>query len=173
VQQQPAGARQLLILADTGDSNSCRRHAWKTELQAQLSNPFERDLTGPSATQRPLCQACYRKFPSEEKIRSPLSFLCILAPGWVNPKLRNGSFALVSKGSDFGLRQTQSKEVHCLRHNRETDKAGIAWSMPDALCRLLVIRGLCIKDVWHKRLRVAVVEREQARLHLDHDAMSW
>jgi hypothetical protein len=36
-------ARQLLILADTGGSNSCRRHAWKTELQAQLSNPF--DLT--------------------------------------------------------------------------------------------------------------------------------
>jgi Rhodopirellula transposase DDE domain len=36
-------ARQLLILADTGGSNSCRRHTWKTELQAQLSNPF--DLT--------------------------------------------------------------------------------------------------------------------------------
>jgi hypothetical protein len=38
-------ARQLLILADTGGSNSCRRHAWKTELQAQLSNPFDLAVT--------------------------------------------------------------------------------------------------------------------------------
>jgi Rhodopirellula transposase DDE domain len=38
-------ARQLLILADTGGSNSCRRHAWKTELQAQLSNPFDLTVT--------------------------------------------------------------------------------------------------------------------------------
>ena len=26
-------------------SNSCRRHAWKTELQAQLSNPFDLAVT--------------------------------------------------------------------------------------------------------------------------------
>jgi hypothetical protein len=32
------GSRQLLILADTGGSNSCRCYAWKTELQAQLVN---------------------------------------------------------------------------------------------------------------------------------------
>jgi len=38
-------ARQLLILADTGGSNSCRRRAWKTELQAQLSNPFDLTVT--------------------------------------------------------------------------------------------------------------------------------
>jgi len=38
-------ARKLLILADTGGSNSCRRHAWKTELQAQLSNPFDLAVT--------------------------------------------------------------------------------------------------------------------------------
>ena len=38
-------ARHLLILADTGGSNSCRRHAWKTELQAQLSNPFDLAVT--------------------------------------------------------------------------------------------------------------------------------
>ncbi len=30
--------RQLLILADTGGSNSCRTGAWKTELQSQLCN---------------------------------------------------------------------------------------------------------------------------------------
>ena len=29
-----SGSRQLLILADTGGSNSCRCHAWKTELQS-------------------------------------------------------------------------------------------------------------------------------------------
>ncbi len=34
------GSRQLLILADTGGSNSCRCYAWKTELQAQLANSF-------------------------------------------------------------------------------------------------------------------------------------
>jgi hypothetical protein len=32
--------RQLLILADTGGSNSCRTGAWKTELQSQLCNSF-------------------------------------------------------------------------------------------------------------------------------------
>jgi len=39
------GRRQLLILADTGGSNSCRTHAWKTELQTQLCNPFGLTVT--------------------------------------------------------------------------------------------------------------------------------
>jgi hypothetical protein len=39
------GDRQLLILADTGGSNSCRTHAWKTELQAQLCNSFGLTVT--------------------------------------------------------------------------------------------------------------------------------
>lgn len=38
--QRYRGSRQLLILADTGGSNSCRTHAWKTELQSQLANSF-------------------------------------------------------------------------------------------------------------------------------------
>jgi hypothetical protein len=33
-------ARQLLILADSGGSNGYRCHAWKTELQSRLCNPF-------------------------------------------------------------------------------------------------------------------------------------
>ena len=37
--------RQLLILADTGGSNSCRTGAWKTELQAQLCNSFGLTVT--------------------------------------------------------------------------------------------------------------------------------
>jgi hypothetical protein len=40
-----AGARQLLILADTGGSNGCRCWAWKTNLQAQLCNRFDLTLT--------------------------------------------------------------------------------------------------------------------------------
>jgi hypothetical protein len=38
-----SGARQLLILADTGGSNGSRCWAWKTNLQAQVCNRF--DLT--------------------------------------------------------------------------------------------------------------------------------
>jgi Rhodopirellula transposase DDE domain len=33
-------APRLLVLADSGGSNGCRSWAWKTELQAQLCNPF-------------------------------------------------------------------------------------------------------------------------------------
>lgn len=40
-----SGSRQLLILADTGGSNSSRCHAWKTELQSQLANPFALAVT--------------------------------------------------------------------------------------------------------------------------------
>ena len=40
-----AGARQLLILADTGGSNGCRCWAWKANLQAQLCNRFDLTLT--------------------------------------------------------------------------------------------------------------------------------
>ncbi len=38
-------SRKLLILADTGGSNGCRCYAWKTELQAQLSNRFRLEVT--------------------------------------------------------------------------------------------------------------------------------
>jgi len=38
-------SRKLLILADTGGSNGCRCHAWKTQLQAQLANRFQLKVT--------------------------------------------------------------------------------------------------------------------------------
>jgi hypothetical protein len=38
-------SRKLLILADTGGSNGCRCHAWKTELQSQLANSFALAVT--------------------------------------------------------------------------------------------------------------------------------
>lgn len=40
-----ARARQLLILADNGGSNSCRCWAWKTNLQSQLCNRFDLTVT--------------------------------------------------------------------------------------------------------------------------------
>lgn len=43
--QRYSGSRQLLILADTGGSNSARCHAWKTELQSQLANSFALAVT--------------------------------------------------------------------------------------------------------------------------------
>jgi hypothetical protein len=43
--QHYCNSRQLLILADTGGSNSCRCHAWKTEVQYQLANSFALTVT--------------------------------------------------------------------------------------------------------------------------------
>ena len=43
--QRYTGCRQLLILADTGGSNSCRCYAWKTEVQSQLANFFALTVT--------------------------------------------------------------------------------------------------------------------------------
>jgi hypothetical protein len=43
--QRYSGSRQLLILADTGGSNSCRCYAWKTEVQSQLANFFALTVT--------------------------------------------------------------------------------------------------------------------------------
>jgi len=39
------GSRQLLILADTGGSNSCRCYAWKTQIQSQLANSYALAVT--------------------------------------------------------------------------------------------------------------------------------
>jgi Rhodopirellula transposase DDE domain len=43
--QRYSRSRQLLVLADTGGSNSCRCYAWKTEVQSQLANPFVLSVT--------------------------------------------------------------------------------------------------------------------------------
>ncbi len=43
--QRYSRSRQLLILADTGGSNSYRCHAWKTEVQSQLANSFALTVT--------------------------------------------------------------------------------------------------------------------------------
>ncbi|HYR87258.1 MAG TPA: hypothetical protein VE422_24460 [Terriglobia bacterium] len=38
-------SRQLLILADSGGSNGCRRRTWKIELQTQLADRFALNIT--------------------------------------------------------------------------------------------------------------------------------
>src|SRR6059036_3483051 len=38
-------SRQILILADTGGSNSCRRRCWKTEIQSQIADSFNLNVT--------------------------------------------------------------------------------------------------------------------------------
>jgi Rhodopirellula transposase DDE domain len=43
--QRYSRSPRLLILADTGGSNSCRCYAWKTEVQSQLSNSFALTVT--------------------------------------------------------------------------------------------------------------------------------
>jgi hypothetical protein len=40
-----SGSRKILVLADTGGSNGCRCHAWKTELQSQLADSFALAVT--------------------------------------------------------------------------------------------------------------------------------
>ena len=44
--------------------------------------------------------------------------------------------------------------------------------MADALRCGLIIRRLGVEDVGHEALRIAVIKREQARLHLHHDAVA-
>src|ERR1019366_4273467 len=56
-----------------------------------------------------------------------------------------------------------------LRRDGEPHGAGLFRRTKDRLGRLDVVRRLGEEDVVDVRLRVAVVEREQARLDLDHD----
>src|SRR5262249_2756456 len=52
---------------------------------------------------------------------------------------------------------------------RQLDEAALFGRVVDALRRLAVVALLGVEDVLHKRLWVTVVEREPARLDLDHD----
>src|ERR1700740_2740416 len=62
--------------------------------------------------------------------------------------------------------------IFSLWHYRKIDKAGLSGRVPHALRCFLIVARLRIKNVWHEGLRIAVVKREEARLHLDHDAVS-
>src|SRR5258708_5605763 len=58
------------------------------------------------------------------------------------------------------------------RHERKLDEARAGTSSIDPMSRLPIIRGLREEDVVDEGLRVAVVEREPARLDLDHHAVT-
>src|SRR6185312_3655023 len=58
------------------------------------------------------------------------------------------------------------------RHHRQLDVAGLPGRVVNALRGLDVVRRLGEEDVRHVGLRIAVVEREPARLHLHHDAVA-
>src|SRR5438876_6840676 len=57
------------------------------------------------------------------------------------------------------------------RDQRQLNKTCFAGQMINPLCSFLKISRLRPKDVLHKRLRVAIIERKPTRLNLDHDSM--
>src|ERR1700733_6114579 len=60
-----------------------------------------------------------------------------------------------------------------LLHQRQLHIALMPWGMPDFLLGFLVVAGFGPEDIRDEGLRVPVVEREPAGLHLHHDAMAW
>ena len=61
---------------------------------------------------------------------------------------------------------------HCLRYDRQADEAGFGWRVPYALRSFLIVRRLGVKNIGDKSLGVAIVQGEQAGLHLHHNAMA-
>lgn len=62
------GATELLILADSGGSNSCRYHLWKDQLQQKLSNELSLRVT--------VCHyptSCSKWNPIEHRLFGPIS----------------------------------------------------------------------------------------------------
>ena len=58
----------------------------------------------------------------------------------------------------------------CVNH-RQLDEARLLRGVVDALGGLTIVGRLGPEDIGHERLRVAVVQREPARLDLHHDPM--
>jgi len=57
-------------------------------------------------------------------------------------------------------------------HQRQFNETRLPRSVVDPLYRFAVIPRLGPKDIRHKRLRISIVEREPARLHLNHHAVT-
>src|SRR5690242_21555778 len=57
-------------------------------------------------------------------------------------------------------------------HQRQLNKAGLIRGVVNTLCGFVVVGGLGPENIGHKGLRIAVVEREPARLDLHHDAVA-
>ena len=58
------------------------------------------------------------------------------------------------------------------RNYRQVDETGLAFGAVHALRGFYVIIGAREKDIGHKRLWIAVVEREPGGLNLHHDAVT-
>src|SRR5580765_6941237 len=56
--------------------------------------------------------------------------------------------------------------------DRHLDEAGPIWCAINALRRLAVVFGLREEDIVDEGLRIAIVEREPARLDLHHDPVT-
>src|SRR5436309_11196760 len=59
------------------------------------------------------------------------------------------------------------------RDQRQLDEARLAGRVVDALHGLSIIARLGPENIGNERLRIAIVEREPARLNLYHDPMAW
>src|SRR5437899_12440648 len=60
-----------------------------------------------------------------------------------------------------------------IRHQRQFEEACLAGGVIDTLRSLAIILGICPEDAGDESLRIAVVEREPARLDLHHHAVAW
>ena len=76
------------------------------------------------------------------------------------------------RAHDAAARQHARESASGRRHHRQLDEARLAGRVIDPLRRLAVVRRLRAEDVRHEGLRIAIVEREPARLHLHHDAVA-
>jgi len=72
------GAKELLILADSGGSNSCRARAWKEQLQRQLCDRY-----GLTVTVAHYPTGCSKWNPIEHKLFAPISL------NWAGEPLRS------------------------------------------------------------------------------------
>jgi hypothetical protein len=81
---------------------------------------------------------------------------------------------LPAKQSDEQTKAHLLRLGYCLRRRdqRQLNITLLTWSVVNPLHRFLVIGGLGPKDVRYKCLRIAIVEREPARLYLHHDAVT-
>src|SRR5512133_286996 len=59
-----------------------------------------------------------------------------------------------------------------LRDHGQLDKACLAGRVIDPLDRFSIVPLLRPENVWHERLRIAVIQRKPTRLHLHHDAVT-
>src|ERR1044072_7869512 len=70
------------------------------------------------------------------------------------------------------LDHTNNNHHRRLLNRRQHYTAGGPTAEPDTLRRLFIVILLSVHNILDVRLRVAVVQRKEGRLHLDHDSMA-